>query len=298
MCICGATSISKPLVAWEPQCKQGHWCPMHASALNMLLYLSGGMRLLVAGKDLKHHTAAGLLQHLLQHTRVVTHLSPVHLFDDVTHMEQTLLVDHPPVEDAGDYQLSVLNTECHTLTKQQKSETRSQNTPSTFRIWWNRFHDFSMTFIYQFTILECSWSAHRKQWMQSYQMLSSHFADAHHADGISWCTIDGRLHESTRARGRSLTRLRGHRVMRFQQRLIIKSTACQSLIRLFIIWFDRLAGLQRCTWKCGWLSMCDSSAAVLLRCVKGLSSLRMSCTSSTLLSLTASSRVSSRLSAL
>ncbi len=158
----------------------------------------------------------------------------------------------------------------------------------------------SMTFIYQFTILECAWSAHRKQWMQSYQMLSSHFADAHHADGISWCTIDGRLHESTRARGRSLTRLRGHRVMRFQQRLIIKSTACQSLIRLFIIliWFDRLAGLQRCTWKCGWLSMCDSSAAVLLRCVKGLSSLRMSCTSSTLLSLTASSRVSSRLSAL
>lgn len=140
------------------------------------------------------------------------------------------------------------------------------------------------------------------QWMQSYQMLSSHFADAHHADGISWhrYTIDGRLHESTRARGRSLTRLRGHGVMRFQQRLIIKSTARQSLIRLFIIpiWFDRFAGLQLCTWKCGWLSMCDSSAAVLLRCVKGLSSLRMSCTSSTLLSLTASSRVSSRLSAL
>ncbi len=93
------------------------------------------MRLLVAGKDLKHHTAAGLLKHLLQHTRVVTHLSPVHFFDDVTHMEQTLLVDHPPVEDAGDHQLSVLNTERHPLTKQQnKSETRSQNTPSTFRI--------------------------------------------------------------------------------------------------------------------------------------------------------------------
>ncbi len=56
--------------------------------------------------------------------------------------------------------------------------------------------------------------------------------------------------------------------------------------------------LQLYTWKCGWLSMCDSSAAVLLWCVKGLSSLRISCTSSTLLSLTASSRVSSRLSAL
>ncbi len=79
--------------------------------------------------------------------------------------------------------------------------------------------------------------------MQSYQMLSSHFADAHHADGISWhrYTVDGRLHESTGARGRSLTRLRGHRVMRLQQRLIIKSTAHQSLIRLSIIpvWFDR-----------------------------------------------------------
>lgn len=77
------------------------------------------MRLLVAGKDFEHHTAAGLLQHLLQHTRVVTHISPVHLFDDVTHVEQTLLVDHPPVENAGDHQLSVLDTERHTLTKQQ-----------------------------------------------------------------------------------------------------------------------------------------------------------------------------------
>lgn len=138
--------------------------------------------------------------------------------------------------------------------------------------------------------------------MQSYQMLSSHFADAHHADGISWhrYTVDGWLHESTGARGRSLTRLCGHRVVCLQQRLIIKSTMCQSLIGLSIIpiSFDRFVDLQLCTWKCGWLSMLDSSAAVLLRCVKGLSSLRMSCTSSTLLSLTASSRVSSRLSAL
>ncbi len=114
------------------------------------------MRLLVAGKDLKHHTAAGLLKHLLQHTRVVTHLSPVHLFDDVTHMEQTLLVDHPPVEDAGDHQLSVLNTERHTLTKQQKSETRSQNTPSTFRIWSIRFHDLYISIYYFRVCLICT----------------------------------------------------------------------------------------------------------------------------------------------
>lgn len=121
---------------------------MHASTLNMSRcvfrwYLSGGMRLLVAGKDLEHHTAAGLLQHLLQHTRVVTHLSPVHLFDDVTCMEQTLLVDHPPVENAGDHQLSVLNTERHTLTKQHdnKPETSSQNTKQYISV------TFSMTFI-------------------------------------------------------------------------------------------------------------------------------------------------------
>ena len=50
------------------------------------------------------------------------------------------------------------------------------------------------------------------------------------------------------------------------------------------------------TWKCGSLRMVASSAAVLLWWVKGLRSRRMSWTSSTLLSRTASRRVSLGLS--
>lgn len=54
---------------------------------------------------------------------------------------------------------------------------------------------------------------------------------------------------------------------------------------------------RMCTWKCGWVRMFESSAAVLLRCVIGLRSLRMSCSSSMFLSPTASRRGSSGLSA-
>lgn len=79
------------------------------------LYLSWRMALLIAGEDLEHHAAAGILQHLLQHPRVLTHLLPVHLLDDVTRVEETLLVNHPSVEDPGNHQLPRLHTECHAL---------------------------------------------------------------------------------------------------------------------------------------------------------------------------------------
>lgn len=78
-------------------------------------HLSWRVRLLVTGEDLQHHAAAGLLQHLLQHLGVVPHLLPVHLLDDVAHVEQALLVDHAAVEDPGDHQLAVLDAKSHSL---------------------------------------------------------------------------------------------------------------------------------------------------------------------------------------
>lgn len=81
------------------------------------LYLSWRMALLIAGEDLEHHAAAGILQHLLQHPRVLTHLLPVHLLDDVTRVEETLLVNHPSVEDPGNHQLPCLHTESHALNR-------------------------------------------------------------------------------------------------------------------------------------------------------------------------------------
>lgn len=81
--------------------------------------LSWCVWLLVAGQDLQHHTAAGLLQHLLEHFGVVAHLLAVHLLDDVAHVEQALLVNHATVEDPGYHQLAILHSERYSLVEIQ-----------------------------------------------------------------------------------------------------------------------------------------------------------------------------------
>lgn len=53
-----------------------------------------------------------------------------HLFDDVTDVQQPLLVDHPPVENASDDQLTALHLERHTL-KRQKSFQKVPQRPWT-----------------------------------------------------------------------------------------------------------------------------------------------------------------------
>lgn len=62
----------------------------------------------------------------------------------------------------------------------------------------------------------------------SYQVLSSHLANAHHAYGISWHrnAANGRFHKSTGTGGWSLTCLSSNRVMGLQQWLINKNKAC------------------------------------------------------------------------
>lgn len=82
------------------------------------VHLSGCVWLLVAGQDLQHHTATGVLQHLLQHFGVVAHLFAIDLFNDVSHVQQTLLVDHAAVKDPGDHQLATLHTKCYALNAQ------------------------------------------------------------------------------------------------------------------------------------------------------------------------------------
>lgn len=84
-------------------------------------YLSGGLRLLVAGQDFEHDAAAGLLQHLLEHAWVVPYVLPVHFLYDVPYMKETLLIDHPSVQNPSDHQFSVLNPESHAL-KREESE--------------------------------------------------------------------------------------------------------------------------------------------------------------------------------
>lgn len=81
----------------------------------VLTHLSGCVWLLVAGQYLQHHTAASLLQHLLQHFGVIAHLFAIHLLDNVAYMEQTLLINHATVEDPGNHQLAVFHSERHSL---------------------------------------------------------------------------------------------------------------------------------------------------------------------------------------
>lgn len=70
---------------------------------------------LVAGQDLEHNAAAGLLKHVLQYFRVAPHLLPVDLFDDITNMQKALLINHTTMQDACNHQLAALHTERHTL---------------------------------------------------------------------------------------------------------------------------------------------------------------------------------------
>ena len=55
----------------------------------------------------------------------------------------------------------------------------------------------------------------------TYQVLPGHLAYAHHADGVGGdgLVVERRVHEGTRAGGRSLEGLGRHRVVRLQQRL-------------------------------------------------------------------------------
>lgn len=101
------------------------WQQLHGVGARLAAHLSGRVRLLVAGQYLEHHAAARLLQHLLQHLGVVAHLLAVHLFDDVTHVEQSLLVDHAAVEDPGDHQLATFHSERHPLPTHTETVTNT-----------------------------------------------------------------------------------------------------------------------------------------------------------------------------
>lgn len=50
-------------------------------------HLAGQMGLLVAGQDLEDNAAAGVAQELLQRAGVAAHRLPVHLLDDVAHVQ-------------------------------------------------------------------------------------------------------------------------------------------------------------------------------------------------------------------
>ncbi len=79
------------------------------------------MWFLVTGEDFEDHAAAGLFQHVLKDLRVTPHLFSVHLFDDVTHMQQALLVYHAPVQDPSNHQLSTLHPKRHALAERTES---------------------------------------------------------------------------------------------------------------------------------------------------------------------------------
>lgn len=83
--------------------------------------LSGRLRLLVAGENFEHDAAAGFLQHLLEHSRVVSYVLAVHFLYDVPYVQEALLIDHAAVQDPSDHQLAVINSERHAL-KREKVE--------------------------------------------------------------------------------------------------------------------------------------------------------------------------------
>lgn len=99
-------------------CLASGWRTPQRVCASLSADLSGCVWLLVAGQYLQHHTAARLLQHLLEHFGVVANLLAVHLLDDVADVEQTLLVDHAPVEDPGNHQLAALYSEGDSLRTQ------------------------------------------------------------------------------------------------------------------------------------------------------------------------------------
>lgn len=82
---------------------------------------------LITGEDFEDHAATGLLQHVLKNFGVTPHLFSVHLFDDVTHVHQALLVNHTAVQDPSDHQLSALHTKRHALQEESRAiETREE----------------------------------------------------------------------------------------------------------------------------------------------------------------------------
>lgn len=121
-----------------------------------------------------------------------------HLFDDVSDMQQPLLVHDASVEDAGDGQLTTFHLECHALKGVLKKRVFR---PTTVRV------NTAMT-----KTNERTWN-----FLSAYQMLPRHLADAHHADGVRRRVRRGLLvllwsliHKVTRARWRAFTGLGGH----------------------------------------------------------------------------------------
>lgn len=79
------------------------------------VHLRGRRSLSVAREDFQSDPPAAVFEHLLQLSGIVADVLPVHLFDDVAHMEQTLPVNHAPVEDSSDDQVVFLHSKRHTL---------------------------------------------------------------------------------------------------------------------------------------------------------------------------------------
>lgn len=145
-------------------------------------------------------------------------------------------------------------------------------------------------------------------------MLPGHFANAHHAYCVRWQVLVVFvavfwfiIHTVTRAGWWAVTGLGRHWIMSLQQRLTKTHISLSDSVttQLFDNYLDTafsLVYMYVCacacvcvTWKWGCVRMRVSSAAVLERCVKGSRSLRISCRSSTLFSLTGDRRSSFRL---
>lgn len=81
----------------------------------LLLHLWRCRSIPVAGEDLQRDPSAAVFQHLLQLCGVVPNILAIHLFDDVTHVEQSLPVYHAAMENPGDDQVIFFYAKSHTL---------------------------------------------------------------------------------------------------------------------------------------------------------------------------------------
>lgn len=79
------------------------------------VHLRGRRSLSVAREDFQSDPPAAVFEHLLQLSGIVADVLPVHLFDDVADMEQTLPVDHAPMEDPSNDQVVFLHSKRHAL---------------------------------------------------------------------------------------------------------------------------------------------------------------------------------------
>lgn len=82
---------------------------------DLLFYLWRCRSVPVTGEDLQRDASAAVFQHLLQLCGVVADILAIHLFNDVTHVEQALPVYHAAVEDPGNDQVIFFYTKGHAL---------------------------------------------------------------------------------------------------------------------------------------------------------------------------------------